>query len=204
MNSTPALPAGRERYRAVVSEISRWFVKGLYSMDHVVRLVPEAGWEGASPCAGWTGRHVLGHVVAMQWYYVSCIERRAPAMDPMTDPDRHVGEDPVAAWAAARDAVLEAIDRPGVLDTVVAAVNGEQRVEDLISVNVLDTTVHSWDLARAACVDDRLDPGLTSRCRELVARIGGDDLNREHYAEPVSGSRAGEQAALLAAVGRRG
>ncbi|MFZ2512170.1 MAG: maleylpyruvate isomerase N-terminal domain-containing protein, partial [Gordonia sp. (in: high G+C Gram-positive bacteria)] len=35
---------------------------GLEFFSGVVETVPAAGWDRASPCAGWTARDVLGHV----------------------------------------------------------------------------------------------------------------------------------------------
>jgi uncharacterized protein (TIGR03086 family) len=188
-----------------VSESSRWFVKALYSMDHVVRLVDATSWDAPSPCEGWSARHVLGHVVAMQHYFTACIDGRPPPMDPMTEPDRHAGERPAAAWAEARDAVLEAIDRPGVLDEVVDTMADPVRVDDLIRFNVVDTTVHSWDLARAAGVDDRLDPGLLGRCLVLLGEAGAGDASPPAlgFGPPVGAQAADDQATLLALTGRR-
>ena len=190
-----------------MSEVRHWFVKAVYSMDHVVRLVPEGGWDRPSPCEGWTGRHVLGHVIAIQSYYVASLDRRPPPMDPYAAPDRHAGPHPAETWANVRDAVLRALDSPDVLDGLVTTVTGEQaRVEDLIAHNPLDTTVHSWDLARAAGVDDRLDPGLVRHCLALVGGLDGNSHQRDprFYAPALRPAGAGDQAALLAAVGRRG
>jgi len=186
-----------------MSEVSRWFVKAVFSMDHVVRLVPPDSWHRASPCEGWTARHVVGHVLATEAYFVACIEGKPPPMDPMTEPDRHAGDDPAAAWAQARDAVLAAIDGPGVLDRTVATVTGRQRVEDLIAFHIVDATVHSWDLARAAGVDDRLDPGLARHCLDTVTPMR-DSLRRAGvFGSPLAMPTQDDQSALLAALGRQ-
>ena len=188
-----------------MSDGSRWFVRALYSMDHVVRLVHDGAWDEPSPCEGWTGRHVLGHVIAMQQFYVASIDGRPPPMDPMTDPHRHAGERPAAAWAEARDAVLEAVDRPGVLASVVRTHGGPSSVEDLIRFNVVDTTVHAWDLARATGVDDRLDGGLVERCLALLdeARAEAPDSLDLGFGPAVAVADLDRQARLLAATGRR-
>jgi uncharacterized protein (TIGR03086 family) len=146
---------------------------------------------------------VLGHVIAIQHYYVDAINHRPPTMDPMNAPDRHAGSDPVRTWAVARDAVLRALDRPGVLDLVVPTMEGEQRVDDMIAFNVADTTVHSWDLARAFAVDDALDPGLVARSLELVAGAEPALSASGVYGTPVPVDTPNSQARLLAALGRR-
>ena len=189
-----------------MSEVRRWFLRALFAMDLVVRQVPDDAWDRPSPCAGWSGRDVLGHVLATHHFYVSCIEGRPPPMDPMTDPGRHAGDRPAAAWATARDAVLEALDRPGVIESVVHAPDGPTRVEDLIRFNIVDTTVHAWDLARAAGVDDRLDAALAARCRRLLEEAGHDVSGGsavDGFGPAVAVVDGDDQARLLAATGRR-
>ena len=92
-------------------------------------------------------------------------------MNPMEDPDRHAGDDPAATWAETRDIVLAALDQPGVLHRRVQGFRGEEEVDEMIGFNVGDTTIHSWDLARALGVDDRLDPALVERCWQTLAPI---------------------------------
>lgn len=187
-----------------MSENLRWYTKALYGMDHVVRLVPDDGWDRLSPCEGWTARHVIGHVIAIQRYMLAVIQGVEPTMDPMTEPNRHAGDDPAATWAAARDDILAALDHEGVLHRVVKTFRGEQQIDEMIGSNVADTTIHTWDLARAADVDDRLDPGLVARACELILPVA-DDMRRPMVfgprVDPPAGADA--QTVLLAATGRR-
>jgi hypothetical protein len=94
-----------------------------------------------------------------------------------------------------------------VLDEVVATVDGDVRVDDLIRFNVLNPTVHSWDLARAARVDDRLDTGLVGRCLALLDNAlaaGSSSPAQLGFAPPVaSPASSNDQARLLALTGRR-
>ena len=84
-----------------MSDNLRWYTKALYGFDHVVRLAPVGGWDRPSPCEGWTARHVVGHVLAIQRYIEDAIQGRPPSMNPMVDPQLHAGDDPSGAWAAA-------------------------------------------------------------------------------------------------------
>lgn len=188
-----------------MSENLRWYTKALYQMDHVVRLAPEGGWEKVSPCEGWTARHVLGHVVAIQRFIEASINDTEPPMNPMENPNRHVGPNPGADWAATRDAVLAAIDRPGVLHKVVDTFRGKQEVDQFIGFNVADTTIHAWDLARALGVDDRLDPGLVERTTALIAPMADKMRNPMVFADEVPvPTGADAQTKLLGIVGRKG
>jgi hypothetical protein len=73
----------------------------------------------------------------------------------------------------------------------------------MIAFNVADTTVHSWDLARAFGVDDTLDPGLVTRSLELVDAAGSALSASGVYGSPLPAGAADEQTRLLAALGRR-
>lgn len=185
-----------------MSDNGFWFTKGLYFFDHITRLGRNA-WARPSPCDGWTARHVLGHVIAIQDNFVCSIEGRPPSTDPNRAPDRHAGSDPLRSWSRTRDEILRALDRPGVLDAVVTTLQGEQRVDDMIGFNVVDTTVHGWDLAKAFDVDEELDPALVTRALELVQAAGPAIADAGVFGRPVETTGANEQTRLLAALGRR-
>jgi uncharacterized protein (TIGR03086 family) len=186
-----------------VTDSLSWFLRGIRLVDRVVGLAPDYAWERESPCEGWTARHVLGHIIATQHYYVSVIEARSPTMDPMNAPDRHAGEDPSATWEKARDTVQRVFASPGVQDRVVVTFQGEQRVGDMIAFNVVDNTVHSWDLAKAFGIDDTLDPALVTRSLEIVDTAAEALAAAGVFGTPVVASDADSQTRLLAALGRR-
>src|SRR5690606_33921516 len=167
-SSSPATPSActasvADRLRSAtdgtppMSENLRWYTKALYGLDHVVRLAPSDAWDSPSPCDEWSARDVIGHVIAVQRYLEATIGGLDAPMNPMVDPGRHAGDDPAAAWAAARDAMLTALDRPGVLRSRITTHHGDEEVDRFVGSNVVDTTVHTWDLARSLGVDERLD-----------------------------------------------
>ncbi len=186
-----------------MSENLRIWTKALYGFDHVARLAGPDDWDRPSPCEGWTARHVVGHVLAIQRYFESLVNGTEVTMNPMTDPDRNAGDDPYAAWAAARDGVLAAVDQPGALHRVVQSWNGPTAVDDMIGFNVADTTIHSWDLARALGGDHRLDPACVARALANVEPVAERLRAGGMFADPVEiGDGADAQARLLALTGR--
>lgn len=188
-----------------MSENLRIWTKALYGFDHVARLAGPGDWDRPSPCDGWTAKHVVGHVLAIQRYFESLITGAEVTMNPMVDPDRNAGDDPYAAWAAARDGVLAAVDQPGVLHRVVKRFSGPSSVDDMIGFNVADTTIHSWDLARALGVDDRLDPACVARALANVEPVAERLRAGGMFGAPVElGADANAQSRLLALTGRSG
>jgi uncharacterized protein (TIGR03086 family) len=188
-----------------MSEHLQWFTKAIYGFDHVVRLVPKDAWERPSPCSGWTARSVIGHVIAIQRYMEASLDDRDPTMNPMADPHKHAGDNPAAAWAATRDAILNALDRPGILHKTVKTFNGQQVADEMIGFNIADTTVHAWDLARATGVDDKLDLDLVDRILTRLEAVPDEKLRSPMVFGPkVDVSRyASKQARLLAHTGRQ-
>lgn len=187
-----------------MSDNLRIWTKALYGFDHVARLAGPDDWDRPSPCDSWTAKHVVGHVLAIQRYFESLIEGTEATMNPMVDPDRHAGDDPYAAWAAARDAVLASVDRPGVLNRVVKGFSGPSPVDDMIGFNVADTTIHSWDLARALSVDDRLGPDCVARAIANVEPVAERLRAGGMFGEAVHvGATTDPQKRLLALTGRR-
>lgn len=186
-----------------MSDNLRLYTKALYGFDHVVRLVPPDAWESPSPCEQWTARDVLGHVNGVQRYLHCLVEGLPVTIDPMTQPGRTVGDDPADTWSATRDAVLACLDRPGVLHREVDSFWGRKRVDEVLGFNVGDSTVHSWDLARAVGVDERLDPELVSHA-ERVLRPVAPGLVETGVLAPARPVRDGAdpQVSLLALAGR--
>ncbi|MEZ5264336.1 MAG: TIGR03086 family metal-binding protein [Acidimicrobiales bacterium] len=161
--------------------------------------VPEAAWSNPAPCAGWTARDVVRHLV--DW--VPGLFGRAGLGFPAAPTVDH---DPAAAWAALAATLQAALDAPEVAArTFDAGPPGEMTVGDAIDRLVTgDVLVHTWDLARAAGLDERIDEGVAA------AMLGGlepiDELLRAsgHFGPRVAvPDDADVQTRLLAFTGRR-
>lgn len=126
-----------------------------------------------------------------------------PTVDPMERPDEHAGNDPYATWASARDDAFAALDRPGVLHRTIETWRGPATVDVAIGQNVGDTLIHSWDLARALGVDDRLDAKLVAHTLRVLEPIA-DGMRNSMVFGPLVAVRtdADEQTRLLALTGR--
>jgi len=109
-------------------------------------------WSNQSPCAEWTARDVVGHIIGMHGAMLSPLDRTL-------SPAPSVQDDPFAAFTAARadvealladpDIAGRQIDSPGGRTTV------EQHIDQVVSA---DMVLHGWDLARATGQDETMDP----------------------------------------------
>jgi uncharacterized protein (TIGR03086 family) len=163
-----------------------------------VEAVPEDRWAGPSPCEGWTARDVVGHMIGNCGLFLGFVGRELPS-GPSAD------EDPRRAWAAARDAVQAGLDDPDVAGQEYEGQFGRSTFEKGVGGFLcIDLVVHAWDLARAAGLDERLDPGDVHEAFEALQPM--DQMLRSPGAfgpklDPPPG--ADEQARMLAFLGRR-
>jgi len=82
--------------------------------------------------------------------------------------DFDIGDDPVTTW----NAVLAALDQPGVLQQEDQFFFGEPTVDDL--VGFVDPLGHSWDLAQA----EHADPGVAQHAVDTITPMA--DMLRKY------------------------
>lgn len=175
--------------------------RALAQVSGLVDAVPDAAWDAPTPCAGWTVRDVVGHLV---WGHRVLGAGLAGAA--FTEPagGRTVPLAPPvpAAHRAAVDAALTAVRRAGP-GAAVAFPAGPVGLDDALLVRVQDVVVHGWDLAVATGLafphDDDLVRSAERTARE---RRGAGALAAPHFAPALvpEGDRPLDR--LLAAVGR--
>lgn len=164
-----------------------------------VAEVPDDAWSNPSPCEGWDARDVVRHLV--DW--VPSVIGRAGLSFPEHP---SVDDDPAGAWAGLVDTLQAALDDPDVAGrTFDAGPPGELTVERAIDMLVTgDVLIHTWDLARAAGLDEQIDQAMAAEM--LVGMEPMDEMLRGsgHYGPRVDvAPDADVQARLLAFTGRR-
>ena len=166
-----------------------------------VREVPVTAWENAAPCEGWVARDVVRHLV--EW--VPGFFRSLAGLELDVQGAPSVDDDPVAAWSALDGALRAALDDPDVASRSFDMHGQAQTVESAIGSVVLgDVIIHTWDLARAAGLDETLDPDEVHGMLEGMLPM--DEMLRQsgHYGPKVEvAADADEQTRLIAFTGRR-
>lgn len=181
-----------------MSAISERYARLSAAFSDKVANVPDDRWEQPSPCEGWNARDVVGHVVQTHGMFLGLVGRELGEVPSVDD-------DPVAAFDAARKVVQADLDDPGRAAETFEGRMGTMSFEDAIDRFIsFDLVVHGWDLARAAGLDETIDP-------EDVARVGaaapafGDALRGPGVCGPALTPPPGadEQTRVLAFLGRR-
>jgi uncharacterized protein (TIGR03086 family) len=109
----------------------------------------------ASPCTGWDVRTCLNKLItSTRFWVVSLTEGRADPQLDLGAPLDLIGDDPSTAYKAAAAACQQAFALDGILTaSVPAPVPGVSLTgEQMLGVRIFDTTVITWDLARAVGV----------------------------------------------------
>lgn len=166
-----------------------------------VAVVKSEQWSDPTPCAGWTVRDLVNHVVGEELWAVPLL-RGATIQEVGTQFDGDVlGDDPLGR------ARLTAAGATATVDEIVPGGGrvhlsyGEEDMGEYVRQLCADHLVHGWDLAAATGGDRAMDP-------ELVAEVGAWFAQREalYRSAGVIGPRppgTGEpQSDLLAGFGR--
>ncbi|MGP3964996.1 TIGR03086 family metal-binding protein [Nonomuraea sp. 3N208] len=191
-----------------MSEIADRYRRRAGAFERKVVSVRPDQWSHPSPCAKWTARDVVRHIVDMHAAMLHPLGRSL-------SPAPTVDDDPVAAFRAARADVEAILNDPSLAtlpcDTPTGPMPAQQHIDQVVSD---DLPLHGWDLARATSQDDTIDPGdverawsaMTALPAELIEKfrtpgafgpgieVFGPEVKVAHNASP--------QDTLLAFIGR--
>lgn len=177
---------------------------GMAEFDGRLREVPADGWDRPTPCADWTVRDLVGHVVfECRWAPHLLRGETLEQVGDRYDGDL-LGDDPIGAWTDAAGAAAAAAAAAPLDDTVHASFATISTGFYLWQLTA-EFVVHAWDLARAVGGDEELDPALVDDLTVWFADHQSyyrDELGVVSAA-PAVPEDAGPQTRLLASFGRQ-
>ena len=185
-----------------MTEIGERYQKVAGAFTDTARAVPGGAWDNPAPCEGWVARDVVRHLV--EWV-PPFLQNGAGVKWPDVP---SVDDDPVAAWQTTNNAIQAILDDP---DQSARKFHnqhtGTHRLDEAIAMFILgDVLVHTWDLARAAGLDEneRLDADEVHRMVVGIEPMG-DVLEKsgQYGARVPVADDVDEQTRLLALTGRR-
>ncbi|RJL33175.1 TIGR03086 family metal-binding protein [Bailinhaonella thermotolerans] len=155
-----------------MSEITDRYRRRADEFERKIAAVRPDQWSNPSPCARWTARDVVGHIIDMHAAMLRPLGRElspAPSLD----------DDPLAAFRAARADVQAVLDDPALAtrecDTPSGRVTAERHIDQVVSE---DLPLHGWDLARATSQDDTIDPEDVERAWAAMRALPADLMEK--------------------------
>src|SRR5690348_8837142 len=108
----------------------------------VIGGVKAEQYSDKTPCTEWTVRDLLEHMIGVVAGLGAAAAGEPPTAFVLSD-------DPAGQFKSAAASAMAAWRTPGVLERVVDAGPGPMPGSVLASINLVDTAVHTWDLAAA-------------------------------------------------------
>jgi uncharacterized protein (TIGR03086 family) len=127
-----------------------------------------------TPCADWTLHGLLRHMIAQHYGFAAASAGDCDLRRWMLRP---LGHDPVAAYRAAAECVLDAFAADGAVDRDFPL---PEITTDLlfparqaIGFHLVDYVVHTWDVARTLGLPADLDPALVDTALQVARAVPG-------------------------------
>ena len=182
-----------------MSEIADHFAHVAGQFTQRARAVPEGAWDNPAPCEGWLARDVVRHMV--EWMPALFFD--SWQIEPPQLPS--VDQDPAGAWEALVNAIQLRLADPEISKREADIRPGRYSFEQAVDMfGTGDIVIHTWDLARATGLDERLDPHEVHNL--LVAMEPIDEILRasgEYGARVIVPDDSDEQTKLIAFSGRQ-
>jgi uncharacterized protein (TIGR03086 family) len=130
--------------------------------DAAVQAVAPDQWAAQTPCADWTARQIVAHVVENHRGVAAAV--RGGESVPLG-----ADEDPKQAWSDACRAIRDIAADPDAVAVEMDGPTGTMPAGEIIGRFVtMDVLVHTWDLARTVGADEQLDEDSVRRAYEAL------------------------------------
>jgi uncharacterized protein (TIGR03086 family) len=186
------------------------FVRSSADFEWRLREVRPDQWAAPTPCTDWNVRQLVNHMTQANLSYVRLVHGGTREEFLRHRDADALGSDPVAAYTRSvrecADAFAEPV--PHQLDHPLGAMAADQA----LAMRTTDSTIHTWDLARAIGADEHLDAGLVEwideHLHEIYAGLPETPIatttTHRFFAAPAGGPAIGgpRQDRLLHLMGR--
>jgi uncharacterized protein (TIGR03086 family) len=124
----------------------------LAGTEPLVAAIAPDEWELPSPCAGWSVRDVVNHLVGGNLLFVRVLGGEPlPPREELVAASRtdRLGDDAAGAYRASAAALVEAFRADGALERPVTVPAGTFPGIAALQLRIVEALVHGWDVARA-------------------------------------------------------
>jgi uncharacterized protein (TIGR03086 family) len=180
----------------MTAEILEQFQLATDSFTNLVAGVRSDQLAIQTPCPEWSVQELIGHVIKGNLMFIKLITGAEP---PAVD----AANDPAGALSISSKALREAASADGVLQRTFTTPMGERPGAGLITIRVVELSVHGWDLAKATGQSFELPEPVVETCLNALRAMLPEDRDGLPYdAEQTAGPEAGPTQRLAAFAGR--
>ncbi|GAC1519541.1 MAG: TIGR03086 family metal-binding protein [Chloroflexota bacterium] len=138
------------------------------ALDQTARIAQRVGREHfglPTPCAEWDVQTLLNHMVAGNWNSAAVAEESPRRRD---DAEDLLGDNPGEAYRRSAEAAKGAWKQQGRLDRTYEMPMGTLPGQAVLSVRLLETVTHGWDLATATGQAPRFDADVVQEAMDVA------------------------------------
>lgn len=135
------------------------YYSALENTGRIVSGVDPSQYSAPTPCHDWDTRELVNHVVGGVIGFARSLE--GEKIDPNIEMPDLIGDDPGAAFEAAKKAAVEAWSAEDALERTVYMGN-EMPATHSIRVALMEAVVHGWDIAKATGQETGTDPMIAA------------------------------------------
>lgn len=174
------------------------------STRNVLANVQPVQLDGPTPCASWTVRDLINHIVGGSHWFGATTE--SGEAGPSSEQDWTEG-DMVASFDSGVARALAAFKAPGAQEKTIKLPFGEFPGSVYMGLATTDTFTHGWDLAKATGQSVDLDAALAEKLLEAATLLVPDQFRGDEpmpfgpKVEPPEGATAADR--LAAFMGRQ-
>lgn len=167
------------------------------TFDHANKIVGSVSkdqLDAPTPCRDWDLRTLLAHMTGV----VANMGNGASGTELISIPEYELEPDFVEQFRGETARTLGAWKTRG-LEGEINIGRGARPAPVMLTINVLDTTMHSWDVARASNQDAQLPPELATTVLGLCQGFITDDLRQSAGFDPAIATKSTNPTDRLAA-----
>ncbi|PRZ44300.1 uncharacterized protein (TIGR03086 family) [Antricoccus suffuscus] len=191
-----------------MSDIREVHERVIQLSTNTVSNVSASDLDRPTPCAGWTLRDLLEHMITQHYGFAAAAAGNGAERGVWEL--RSVGTHPVAEYAAAAEHVVTAFSLEDVLERQFALPEISEDItfpgKQAIGFHLIDYVVHSWDVAQSIGESVELDPDIADIALKIAAAVPNGDERKSDGAAFAPAQSVPSHAApldqILALLGR--
>jgi uncharacterized protein (TIGR03086 family) len=135
-----------------MQDLAARYLGALDEVDRHVRAITPDRWTDPTPCTEWDLRALVDHLVYETLWVPDLVAGATLAEVGSRYEGDRLGDDPIGAWAAAKEAAVDGV-RSSNLDVPVHTSGGELTADEYLTQMLFDASIHGWDVAQSIGVD---------------------------------------------------